>query len=157
MIRALGLLTILAGCAPTDVSNVAPAEDPVLLTELFLDARSIEPQLAKDFACVGIENAGWEEDPPRSVIDGLRARLGVPVVPQSQCRRDEETSLVVSEGATGSGIWLTVGRIDCASARRCSATVSYYVANQGAGGRDLMLERTRGGWRLTPTGRSWIS
>ena len=156
MIKELVAAAMLGGCAASIVTPAASASDPALLTALFLDARSIEPQLATDFACAGIENAGIEEDPPATVLAALRDRLKVPVLPQSACRRDETTSLVVGEGATGSGTWLTIGDIGCA-AGRCSATVSYYVANQGAGGRDVTAERTPSGWRISPTGRMWIS
>jgi hypothetical protein len=128
-----------------------------LSAALFLDARSIEPGLAKDFTCAGIEGAGTEEDPPTAVLALIRERLGVPVLPQSACRRDERTSLVVGDRVTGSGTWLTIGDVGCVSPDRCRATVSYYVANQGAGGREVTAERTASGWRVHATGNSWIS
>jgi hypothetical protein len=156
MRRALLAALMLSGCVRATPA-AAPLEDPSLLTALFLDARSMEPQLANDFACAGIENAGTEEDPPTSVLALLRQRLGSPVIPQSACRRDERTSLVVAEGQKGSGTWLTIGGVGCDRVDRCTATVSYYVANQGAGGRDVIAERTGSGWRIIPTGRMWIS
>ena len=157
MIRSVGVLLALAGCTKSVATAAGGADDPALLTALFLDARSIEARLAHDFACAGIENAGTEEDPPAMVLNALRQRLKTPVFAQSACRRDERTSLVVAEGASGNGTWLTIGDVACASRRRCSATVSYYVGNQGAGGREVVAERHTAGWRVTRSGRTWIS
>ena len=123
---------------------------------LFAHARSIEPELANDFACAGIEDAGIEEDPSPALIAKLRAQLGTPVYPASQCRRAEDSTVAVS-GAKGEGTWLTIGDISCSDWHRCTASVSYYVANQGAGGREVDAERTGSGWRVKPTGRMWIS
>lgn len=124
---------------------------------LFLDARSIEPQLANDFACLGIEDAGWEGDPPKAVQQAVRDRLRVPVFPRSRCRRDEQTGRVIADGAAGEGTWLTIGSIDCANSNRCTATVSYYVANMGAGGRGVTATRKGNGWQVQTNGSSWIS
>ena len=157
MIRSLGLMLLLAGCTKSVEITAGAAEDPALMTALFLDARAIEPQLADDFACAGVESAGIEEDPPSTVLNSLRNRLKTRVFAQSACRRDEKTSLVAVEGESGRGTWLTVGDISCTDQRLCSATVSYYVANQGAGGREVVAERTAAGWRVTPSGRMWVS
>ena len=153
------LLLLLSGCAAASSPPLRVAEaDTELMLALFLDARSIEAQLADDFACAGIEDAGTERDPPAEVTAALGRRLGVPVFPMSQCSLSEESSQVLGpRGTAGEGTWLTIGDIACSNPDRCTATVSYHVANLAAGGRDVVAERTAAGWRITPTGSMWIS
>ena len=62
-----------------------------------------------------------------------------------------------SSGARGEGTWLSISALACPDPARCTATVGYYVANMGSGGRDVIAERTSAGWRIIPTGRMWIS
>jgi hypothetical protein len=155
--RFLPLLLVAACARSIGPVGADPATDVALLAALFADARSIESQLADDFACAGIETAGTEEDAPPAVIAELERRLRTPVFPATQCTRDEQTGRVLAPGASGEGTWLTIGDIACSSAVRCTAKVSYYVANMAAGGRDVIAERTAGGWKITPTGVMWIS
>jgi hypothetical protein len=150
-------LLVLTACAPVSTSTVAPQGDPHLLALLFDDARSIEAQLARDFACVSLRNGGAESDPSQAVIDQLSGRWNIPVFAGSRCRVVDDTGVVAAPGAAGSGKWLRVSNFECRDADHCTADVSYYVANLGAGGRTVAVERSVSGWRLTPTGPMWIS
>ncbi|HKX92681.1 MAG TPA: hypothetical protein VJM15_09695 [Sphingomicrobium sp.] len=150
------LPVMLAGCAPLADPRSPPTSDEHLIALLFEDARSIENQLARDFACVSLRYGVADRDPPPGVIDALRSRWKVPVVAGSRCSIGE-ASTVAAPGVTGTGKWLRITNFQCPDADHCTADVSYYVANLGAGGRSVAIERTRSGWRITPTGAMWIS
>ncbi|HET9810711.1 MAG TPA: hypothetical protein VFP53_03320 [Sphingomicrobium sp.] len=135
-----------------------PSEvDPHLLALLFADARSMEAGQADDFACVSLKEGRVDHDPPASTVTELSAQWRIPVVPGSRCRLGGSGDFVVAPGTTGTGKWLRVTNFQCSDARHCTADVSYYVANLGAGGRSVTIERTAAGWRVTPSGMMWIS
>lgn len=154
--RAFPLL-LVAGCATVAPVPTDPSTDLDLLTALFADARSIEAQLADDFACAGIIKGGTEEDASPELLERLKDRLGTPVYPASQCRRADDSGIVSAPGATGEGTWLNVRDLACSSPTRCTAKVSYYVANMAAGGREVSAEFRNGAWVITPSGAMWIS
>jgi hypothetical protein len=151
------LLLAVGACAPVARQAVSPEKDPNLLALLFDDARAIERQLAGDFACVSLRQGNSDSDPPRAVIDELASRWKVPVIPGSRCSVSGGGDTVSAPGVTGSGKWLRVANLQCTAADRCTADVSYYVANLAAGGRGVVIERTSSGWRITPSGSMWIS
>ena len=147
----------LSACVPVSDRTVSPIGDLQLLALLFDHARAIEGQLACDFACVSLRQGGLESDPPEPLIDDLAKRWSVPVIAGSRCSLTGDGDTVAAPGVTGSGKWLRVANLECADARRCTADVSYYVANLGAGGRSVVIERAGSGWRITPSGAMWIS
>lgn len=158
MMRSMLVMAVaLAACAPVTEPIMPPEHDIGLLAMLFEDARSIEKQLAPDFACVSLRPDNLDFDPPAAVVDSLAHSWKIPVVPGSQCRILGEGEGVAAPGMSGTGKWLRVTKLECQDPNHCTADVSYYVANLGAGGRSVVLERSSDGWRLTPTGAMWIS
>lgn len=154
---AVLLAIVCAGCVPVTGARVPPGSDGRLLVLLFEDARSIERQLATDFACVSLRQGSADQDPPAAVVDELANRWKVPVIPGSRCSVSGDGDAVAAPGATGTGKWLRVANLQCRDANHCTADASYYVANMGSGGRSLAIERIASGWRLTPSGAMWIS
>ncbi|HUP67053.1 MAG TPA: hypothetical protein VM145_02440 [Sphingomicrobium sp.] len=158
MMRLAFLLSFgLAACAPVQAPAVSPQADVQMLALLFDDARSIEAQIAGDFACVSLRQGAGDLDPPQAVIDDLAKRWKVPVVAGSRCSVTGGGDTVAAPGVSGTGKWLRIAKFECRDSNHCTADVSYYVANLGAGGRRLAIERTSRGWRLTPSGVVWIS
>jgi hypothetical protein len=158
MTRLSDLIALGASaCAPVGQTSGPPSRDEVLLTMLFEDARSIEQQLAPDFSCVSLRAGNVDTDPPLTVIDALAKRWRSPVLPGSKCKIVEDGAAVSAPGVSGSGKWLRIAKLQCPSADHCTADVSYYVANLGAGGRGVAIDRTSAGWKITPSGAMWIS
>ncbi|HET7316468.1 MAG TPA: hypothetical protein VFI88_03465 [Sphingomicrobium sp.] len=156
--RATLLLSCaLAACAPIPAQTVSPEHDPQLLTKLFEDARSMEPQVAPAFACVSIREGTVDRDPAESLVDELAARWSTPVIPGSRCSLGGQGGTVVVPGVSGTGKWLRVTNLQCSDANHCIADVSYYVANLAAGGHRVAAERSRSGWQITPSEIRWIS
>ena len=157
-VTCAGAALLLAACAATPpVSPVSPAEDLRLLTQLFEQARAMEQHLAPDFACVSMRDGSTDRDPSQALVQELVARWAIPVFPGSHCSLAGGGDTVSAPGAGGEGKWLRVSNFACADDNHCSADVSYYVANLGAGGQSVTMERTSGGWRITPSGMTWIS
>jgi hypothetical protein len=157
MMRIAVLLPALAACAPVQTSAVSPQADAQLLALLFDDARSMEAQIAGDFACVSLRQGTVDVDPPQAVIGSLAQRWKVPVIGGSRCSVTGGGDTVAAPGVSGSGKWLRISNFKCVDSDHCTADVGYYVANLGAGGRGLTIERTSNGWRITPAGPVWIS
>ena len=151
------LSLVAAACTSMPSATVPPMQDPDLLVALFDDARSMEQKLAPAFACVSVHEGAAPRDPGPDVIKRLADRWHIPVIPGSRCKVDENSSMVVAPGASGEGKWLRVSKLQCQSQVRCTADVSYYVANLGGGGRGVIADRSGGKWRLTPSGAVWIS
>ena len=154
---AIHLSLLVGACAPVQPAPVSPSGDSALLAALFEDARLIEKGLGPDFACVSVHSGQNQGDPDSAVVALLAGRWKIPVIPGSRCEIKEDSSLVVTPGIGGTGKWLRVINLQCAGPNHCNADVGYYVANMGSGGRGVTAARTSSGWKITPTGRVWIS
>ena len=158
MMRAALLLSFaLAACAPIPARMGPPEQDPRLLALLFDDARSMEQQLASDFACVSIRQGAVDHDPAQSLVDELARRWSTSVIPGSRCSLGGQGGLVMAPGQDGTGKWLRIADLQCTDADHCVADVSYYVANLGAGGHRVAAQRSSSGWQITPSQLRWIS
>ena len=152
---------VLGACAPLQQEALDPAALERLATKRFYDeAYSIEIGLADDFACLQLDghaSDGNGGDPAPSVVEAMARRWAIPVFPGSRCSIGED-SLVDAPGMTGEGKVVGIGRLSCdPAAQRCTASVSYYVANMAAGGTDLSLERDGDGWVVRRGNSMWIS
>ena len=147
------LALMLSGCVgDTSVEALERRALPLFYEE----ARTIEKGGPEAFFCLALNRDGRKGDPPANIVALLDEEWEETVLPTSACRIDDD-SLVRSDAVEGSGEILTVGDFDCQEGRGCFASVSFYVANMGAGGTDVTMQRTFTGWRIERSNIQWIS